>query len=142
MQIGRIELGQVPKPHHVENADGAIGRFDQSRIAKVLHRSIDVHGRESERVGKLLLRQRQFEARGIGRIACDPHSQLAEQMRETLPGGVPAKAERPLAEDRVFLKRDLHHGSRDAGVLRDERQEPVAGQRDDFRGAENVQPVV
>jgi hypothetical protein len=82
VQVAGIKAAYMAKPRHVRDRHDPVSGRDQAIATEVLHRAVDLDGRQRERIGNLLLRQRESETARVLVLGIEANAEFAEQMRK------------------------------------------------------------
>src|SRR5688572_12066080 len=99
MQVTRIEGSALPETRPIEDAYFLILPGEQTLGAQLLKGTVDVHGRESQRLAQFHLRDRQRESIIVNKVRDrKARVQFADEVSELL-GSCAARGDEPLAMD-------------------------------------------
>jgi hypothetical protein len=124
VQIRRIEHGEAHQRLAIKDRERLLLERDQPQRAQVHERAVDVHGRDADGVGQLLLGERERAAIGADEAhGLEPDEDLAKQVRQPLRRRALADAGDPgacnrLLDVRMPLERRLELGWAPASSLR------------------------
>src|SRR3546814_20358741 len=100
MEVEIAEVGEVAETVEIADANAPPRARDRPRAFQFLQRAVDMHRREPEQIGELLLRYRKVafdEARGADRKEI---MNFADQVGEPRERVAPPDVEQPFAADR------------------------------------------
>src|SRR5829696_3172393 len=130
MEVVRLELPGLLKAFPIVDGQLAGPEGDQPLGSERLKHAVDMHGRKTQRVAKVFLRQGQPQA-AVRRKAdgLEAHEKLAKEMRDPPVSRAPAQADHPLAKDCAVDQRVLPERLGDSWVVAD--QVPERRMRED-----------